>query len=335
MPRSSSTPPACGPTKCARSTRARTPTRSARPRASTSRCRGRRSATTSPWSSRCRRTSAASSWCRGATPDGTFEHTYVGTTDTDYDGPLDDPQCTPDDIDYLLDAINAPITDGRHRGRHHRHVGRAAPARERRAVSGRTADLSRRHRVNRSAERRDHRDRRQAHDLPRDGRGHRRRGRATCSACGRKSTTKRLPLVGADGYRAARRSRGGPPRRAATARDAARGRGAGRRRPALGEPLVRRAAVHEGRGGARRTRRDGDDARRRARRAAPAPGCSTARAAVGRRRRRRPPDRRRAWVGTTPRSSGRSPHFRTLVREPSRTAGPSRRSEIDLLGVNR
>src|SRR4051794_14759502 len=32
--------------------------------------------------------------------------TYVGTTDTDYDGPLDDPPCTPDDLDYLLAAIN-------------------------------------------------------------------------------------------------------------------------------------------------------------------------------------------------------------------------------------
>jgi glycerol-3-phosphate dehydrogenase len=32
--------------------------------------------------------------------------TYVGTTDTDYDGPLDDPACTPDDVDYLLAAIN-------------------------------------------------------------------------------------------------------------------------------------------------------------------------------------------------------------------------------------
>ena len=30
--------------------------------------------------------------------------TYIGTTDTDYDGPLDDPQCTPDDIEYLLRA---------------------------------------------------------------------------------------------------------------------------------------------------------------------------------------------------------------------------------------
>src|SRR4051812_10690064 len=37
-------------------------------------------------------------------PWGDF--TYIGTTDTDYDGPLDDPQCTPDDIEYLLRAIN-------------------------------------------------------------------------------------------------------------------------------------------------------------------------------------------------------------------------------------
>ena len=28
--------------------------------------------------------------------------TYIGTTDTDYDGPLDDPPCTPADVDYLL-----------------------------------------------------------------------------------------------------------------------------------------------------------------------------------------------------------------------------------------
>ena len=32
--------------------------------------------------------------------------TYIGTTDTDYDGPVDDPQCTPEDVDYLLGAIN-------------------------------------------------------------------------------------------------------------------------------------------------------------------------------------------------------------------------------------
>ena len=40
-------------------------------------------------------------------PDG---HTYIGTTDTDFDGPLDDPTCTADDITYLLGAVNA-LTD--------------------------------------------------------------------------------------------------------------------------------------------------------------------------------------------------------------------------------
>ena len=37
---------------------------------------------------------------------------YVGTTDTDYEGPLDDPQCTPDDIQYVLSALNASVTTG-------------------------------------------------------------------------------------------------------------------------------------------------------------------------------------------------------------------------------
>jgi glycerol-3-phosphate dehydrogenase len=34
-------------------------------------------------------------------------YTYVGTTDTAYDGPLDDPACSPLDVAYLLDAVNA------------------------------------------------------------------------------------------------------------------------------------------------------------------------------------------------------------------------------------
>jgi glycerol-3-phosphate dehydrogenase len=49
-------------------------------------------------------------WGRRA--DGTFEHTYVGTTDTDYNGSIDDPQCTKDDITYVLKALNASITTG-------------------------------------------------------------------------------------------------------------------------------------------------------------------------------------------------------------------------------
>jgi glycerol-3-phosphate dehydrogenase len=80
-------------------------------------------------------------------PQGEF--TYIGTTDTDYDGPVDDPQCTPEDIEYLLRAINAAtggditVAD---------IVGTWAGLRPlvKAAASGRTADLSRKHKVARS-----------------------------------------------------------------------------------------------------------------------------------------------------------------------------------------
>ena len=82
----------------------------------------------------------------GPKPDGTFEHTYIGTTDTDYTGRLDDPPCTADDIAYVLGAVNAAITttvtpDD--------ITGVWAGLRPlvRSAESARTADLSRRHRV--------------------------------------------------------------------------------------------------------------------------------------------------------------------------------------------
>jgi glycerol-3-phosphate dehydrogenase len=45
----------------------------------------------------------------GRRPDGTFLHTYFGTTDSDYDGPLDAPACEGDDLDYLLTALTAAI----------------------------------------------------------------------------------------------------------------------------------------------------------------------------------------------------------------------------------
>ena len=38
------------------------------------------------------------------------ETTYIGTTDTDYHGSIDDPQVTADDITYVLDAINASVS---------------------------------------------------------------------------------------------------------------------------------------------------------------------------------------------------------------------------------
>jgi glycerol-3-phosphate dehydrogenase len=76
---------------------------------------------------------------------------YLGTTDTDYQGPLDDPSCTPEDVDYLLEAANNVTTS---------RLTRAdvtgvwaglrpllAPAKKGGHVSERTADLSRRHTV--------------------------------------------------------------------------------------------------------------------------------------------------------------------------------------------
>jgi glycerol-3-phosphate dehydrogenase len=86
-------------------------------------------------------------------PDG--DDVYLGTTDTAWDGPLDDPACLPEDVDYVLDAANGATTGHLTRddvtgvwaglrpllapsGGHH--------------VSERTADLSRRHTVRESAQ---------------------------------------------------------------------------------------------------------------------------------------------------------------------------------------
>ncbi|HSL73054.1 MAG TPA: glycerol-3-phosphate dehydrogenase/oxidase [Ilumatobacteraceae bacterium] len=83
-------------------------------------------------------------------PDGTFRHVYVGTTDTDSGEPIDDPQCTGDDIDYVLTALSEALTEtvtrdditGVWAGM--RPLVRAATADE---GNARTADLSRRHQV--------------------------------------------------------------------------------------------------------------------------------------------------------------------------------------------
>lgn len=81
-------------------------------------------------------------------PWGDFS--FVGTTDTDYQGPADDPQCTAEDIEYLLRAINGSVTTEITEAD---IVGTWAGLRPLVAdpeASGRTADLSRRHSVNRS-----------------------------------------------------------------------------------------------------------------------------------------------------------------------------------------
>ncbi len=76
---------------------------------------------------------------------------YLGTTDTDYQGPLENPVCTPEDVDYLLEAANNVTTS---------KLTRAdvtgvwaglrpllAPPEKGGHVSERTSDLSRRHTV--------------------------------------------------------------------------------------------------------------------------------------------------------------------------------------------
>ncbi len=91
--------------------------------------------------------------CVGSWP-GT-DLVFLGTTDTDYSGPLDDPACTPEDVDYLLEAANNLTTS---------HLTRAdvtgvwaglrpllARPTKGHHVSERTADLSRRHTVRVSA----------------------------------------------------------------------------------------------------------------------------------------------------------------------------------------
>jgi glycerol-3-phosphate dehydrogenase len=74
--------------------------------------------------------------------------TYVGTTDTDYRGPVDDPTCTGDDVDYLLGALNSVLTEPVARAD---VIGTWAGLRPLlRGGSPRTADLSRKHSVHAS-----------------------------------------------------------------------------------------------------------------------------------------------------------------------------------------
>ena len=83
------------------------------------------------------------------------DQVYLGTTDTEWNGPLDHPSCLPEDVDYILAAANAVVT---------KPIGRAdicglwaglrpllVPADGKHATSERTADLSRRHTVRTSA----------------------------------------------------------------------------------------------------------------------------------------------------------------------------------------
>ncbi len=78
---------------------------------------------------------------------------YLGTTDTDYEGDLDDPRCTGEDVDYLLDAANGVSGAGLTRADVTGVWAGLRPLLKPESghrISKRTADLSRRHKVWRS-----------------------------------------------------------------------------------------------------------------------------------------------------------------------------------------
>lgn len=78
------------------------------------------------------------------------DFTYIGTTDTAYVGTLDDPRCTPEDVAYLLAAVNAStssnLTTSDITGLWAGLRPLLAPVAGK-AVKERTSDLSRRHQV--------------------------------------------------------------------------------------------------------------------------------------------------------------------------------------------
>jgi glycerol-3-phosphate dehydrogenase len=79
------------------------------------------------------------------------QRVYVGTTDTDYEGPLDEPRCTAEDVAYLLNAVNAAVSE---KVSESDILGSWAGLRPliQQASTERTADLSRRHAVTTSAQ---------------------------------------------------------------------------------------------------------------------------------------------------------------------------------------
>ena len=197
---------------------------------------------------------------------------YLGTTDTDYHGPLDDPACTPEDVDYLLDAANAITTSRPHPGRRDRGVGGPAPTpgatgqgRSRLGANGGPlASPHGQHVDPRGGDR--HRG--QADDVPQNGPGHRRRRRDPPRRIAPPTTLRhQVPPAHGRHDQDPRSRHAGPAPRATppSLRDSLeRGAGPGRRTPGAARADRGRAALHGRRGPVRRPRGDGRHARRRA-----------------------------------------------------------------------
>lgn len=76
------------------------------------------------------------------------DHCFIGTTDTDYHGPLDDPRCTRDDVAYLLRSVNVEAgTDLTGADITGSWAGLRPLVAEHSGANHRSADLSRRHSV--------------------------------------------------------------------------------------------------------------------------------------------------------------------------------------------
>lgn len=71
-------------------------------------------------------------------------YTVIGTTDTDYEGPLDDPSANGDEIDYLLDTVNAWTAEPVKRSSVTSSFAGLRPLASA-STDERTADMSRRH----------------------------------------------------------------------------------------------------------------------------------------------------------------------------------------------
>jgi glycerol-3-phosphate dehydrogenase len=141
----------------------------------------------------------------GGVPGGEPRFTYIGTTDTDYDGPIDDPQCTPADIEYVLRAINGATTTRTITEADVLGTWAGLRPLVKSATSGRTADLSRGHRVATSASGvvtvtggKLTTYRHMAADAVDTAQGL--LGDAVAGRASRRSSTGRLRLRGADGY---------------------------------------------------------------------------------------------------------------------------------------
>jgi glycerol-3-phosphate dehydrogenase len=85
-------------------------------------------------------------------PDG--DDVYIGTTDTAWEGSLDDPVCLPEDLEYLIGATNSvvsePVSKQDVTGLWAGLRPLLAPGGAKKTISEKTADLSRRHSVRRS-----------------------------------------------------------------------------------------------------------------------------------------------------------------------------------------